>query len=373
MSLNREFINYQLRVANTRRSLFFFVLVLSLFGALLIYDASSIYAWFNYSDAMYFFKRQICFIILGIIFILAILRVKLDFLRRYSKFLLAIGIGFLFLVLLFGTKIGGARRWFKVLGFGFQPSEFMKFLFLIYLADYFSRKKNLVKDFLRGIVPILIVTAIICILIFLEPDFGTAVFFGVLALVFLFVAGIPKKHIGFLFLVFIGAFLILIFSSPYRMARIFSYFNPWADPQGKGFQLIQSQIGLGSGGFLGEGLGESKQKLFFLPAAHTDFIFSIIGEELGFFGALILLGAYLFIFFQGLKVLKWVRDTFSFYLGWGCLFLITFQALVNISVVVGILPTKGLPLPFLSYGGSSLLSNFILLGLFLKSSKEAII
>ncbi|MCD6539255.1 MAG: putative lipid II flippase FtsW [Candidatus Omnitrophica bacterium] len=372
MNLNKNFINYQLRLKFARRRIFFSCIVLSLLGILLVYDTSSIYAWFNYSDAMYFFKRQIFFLILGLILLAGVLRVDTSFLKKQARLLLVMGIIFLVLVLFIGVKIGGARRWLKVLGFGFQPSEFMKVLFLLYLADYFSRRNYLVKSFLKDILPLLGVTCLVCILIFLEPDLGTAIFFGLLTLVFLFIAHIPRKYLGVLFLIFSVVFLVLIFSSPYRRMRIFSYLNPWADPQGKGFQIVQSQIALGSGGFLGQGLGESKQKLFFLPAAYTDFIFSIAGEEFGFLGCVFLLGIYIFIFFQGLKILKWVNDKFNFYLGWGSLFILTFQALVNIAVVVGVFPTKGLPLPFISYGGSSLLSSFILLGLFLKATKEVI-
>ncbi|MBN2120994.1 MAG: putative lipid II flippase FtsW [Candidatus Omnitrophica bacterium] len=368
--MDRQFINYELRIQRARRSILYGVLIISLFGALLVYDASSVYAWFSFSDAMYFLKRQILFIILGFILMTAMLKINLEYLRKYSKPLLIFGIGSLVLVLIFGSKVSGARRWFRLLGFGFQPSEFMKILFLLYLTDYFARKEKFMKNFAEGVLPVLIVTGLVSFLIFLEPDFGNAIFFGLLLFIFLFVSKVPKKYLLFFLSVFLALFILLVVSSPYRLARVLAYLNPWADSQGGGFQLVQSHIGLGSGGILGLGLGESRQKLFFLPAAHTDFIFSIIAEEFGFIGSFLVLFSYLFIFFQGLRVLRWTKDIFRFYLGWAVIMVITFQALINISVVVGIFPTKGLPLPFISYGGSSTIVSFMLLGLFLNATKE---
>jgi len=370
MILDRRFINYELRINRLRRSLLYAVLGMSFFGTLLVYDASSVYSWFNFSDAMYFFKKQLLFIAFGFVLMLLILRLNIDYLRKHSKFLLLLGIILLILVFLFGQKVAGARRWLRFFGFGLQPSEFMKIIFLLYLADYFARKRNLMRDFVRGILPVLTVTGIVTFLIFLEPDFGNAIFLGIILFIFLFISKIPRKYFIFLTLAFLLVFTVLVFSSPYRRARIFSYLNPWVDPQGSGFQLVQSQIGVGSGGILGLGIGESRQKLFFLPAAHTDFIFAIVAEEFGFVGSILVLFFYIFIFLQGLRILKWTKDYFHFCLGWGALLIITLQALINISVVLGVLPTKGIPLPFMSYGGSSTVVSFMLLGLFLNATKE---
>jgi cell division protein FtsW len=353
-----------------RRSILYAVLALSVLGTLLVYDASSIYSWFSFNDAMYFFKRQVLFIVLGLAAMLLVLRLNIEQLRRQAKPLLILGMVLLALVLVAGPKVSGARRWIKVFGFGFQPSEFMKIIFLIYVADYFSRKKQLMSSFLKGILPILLVSGLVSFLLFLEPDFGNVIFFTLIVLIFLFISKIPKKYLIGLSIVFLAAFSVLVLSSPYRRARVFSYFNPWADSQGGGFQLVQSQIGLGSGGITGVGLGESRQKLFFLPAAHTDFIFSIIAEELGFIGSMSILSFYVFIFVQGLRILRFTRDDFRFYLGFAVLLVIILQALINISVVVGIFPTKGLPLPFISYGGSSTIVSFMLLGLFLNATKQ---
>ena len=369
--MDGRFVNYELKISRLRRSLLYTVLGMSLFGTLLVYDASSIYAWFNFYDAMYFLKRQFVFIVLGCISMLLVLRLNIDYLRRYSKALLILGLVMLISVLLFGQKVAGARRWLKFFGFGFQPSEFIKIIFLVYLADYFARKRNQMSDILRGIMPVLSITGFISLLIFLEPDFGNAIFLGLVLLIFLFTAKIPKKYFTMIIIGFLFVFIVLVSSSPYRRARIMSYLNPWADSQGSGFQLVQSQIGIGSGGILGLGIGESKQKLFFLPAAHTDFIFSIIAEEFGFIGSILILFFYVFIFLQGLRILKWTNDYFRYYLGWGALIIIALQAFINVSVAIGIMPTKGMPLPFISYGGSSTIVGFILLGLFLNATREA--
>ena len=369
--MDKQFVNYELKINKLRRSLLYTVLGMSLFGALLVYDASSIYSWFNFSDAMYFLKRQFVFTALGCISMLFVLRLNIDYLRRQSKVLLVIGLIMLISVLIFGQRVAGAKRWLKLIGFGFQPSEFIKIIFLIYLADYFARKRNQMSDFLKGVMPVLSVTGVFSLLIFLEPDFGNAIFLGLVLLIFLFITKVPKKYFTLLVTGFLLLFIVLVSSSPYRRARILSYLNPWADSRGSGFQLVQSQIGIGSGGILGLGIGESKQKLFFLPAAHTDFIFSMIAEEFGFVGSILILFFYAFIFLQGLRILKWTNDYFRFYLGWGALMIIILQAFINISVAVGILPTKGMPLPFISYGGSSAVVSFVLLGLFLNATKEA--
>ena len=363
MFSGRQFINYEARLAALRRRIFCIVIGMTLIGLLLIYDASSVYAFRNFADAMLFFKRQVVFVALGIMAFIVALHLNLYFLKKHSGLLLFLGAVLLVLVLMFGVTSGGAKRWLKFGVIGFQPSEVMKIIFLIYLADYFSRKKTLMKDFFRGVLPVLIVTGLIAGLIFMEPDFGNAVFFGFILLLFLFVSKVPKKYLGMLILAGLVVFAVLIFSSPYRTERVMSYLNPWKDRQGAGFQLVQSQIGVGSGGQFGAGLGESKQKLFFLPAAHTDFIFAIIAEELGFFGGFLIIFLYLAVFFQGVKMLRWADGLFGFYLGWGALMVIISQALINIAVVIGIFPTKGLPLPFISYGGSSVVVSYILLGL----------
>ncbi|MFC1514654.1 putative lipid II flippase FtsW, partial [Candidatus Omnitrophota bacterium] len=354
-----------------RRSILYAVLTVSVLGALLVYNASSIYSWFGFGDAMYFFKRQVVFIIIGFMAMLLLLRVNVEWLKSHSKVLLGVGVALLILVLIFGTRTSGAKRWLKIFGFGFQPSEFMKVFFLLYLADYFSRKRRLMGSFLKGVLPILLVTGLVSFLLFLEPDFGNAIFFGIIVMIFLFISRVPKKYLIILSLVFVTLFSLLVFSSPYRRARILAYFNPWADAQGVGFQLVQSQIGLGSGGLAGVGLGESRQKLFFLPAAHTDFIFSIIAEEFGFAGSMVILSFYVFLFVQGARILRWTQDPFCFFLGWSVILVIVLQALINIAVVVGIFPTKGLPLPFISYGGSSTIVSFMLMGLFLNVTKQA--
>jgi len=362
-----QFINYDLRLERLRNRIVLSSVFLSFLGLVLVYETSSVYAWSSFGDPMYFLKRQVVFVLAGIISMLLIRRVRLEKLRKNSRFLMGIGLVLLVSVLIFGTKAGGAKRWIRFLGMGFQPSEFVKVIYIFYLVDYSCRKERVMDNFFKGILPFLSVMAITCFLLFLEPDFGNVIFFGLIGFIVLLISRVKKRYLLWLAGVFCIAAALLILSSPYRRARIFSYLNPWQDSKGSGFQLVQSQIGVGSGGILGIGLGESRQKLFFLPAAHTDFIFSIIAEELGFLGSVFILGLYLFILFWGMKLLKEVYDPFRYYLGAVVLVTLILQALINISVVVGLLPTKGLPLPFISYGGSSVLVSFFLLGLFLNA------
>lgn len=370
MYLNRQFINYQLKLSRKRRLLLSAVFLLSLFGLLEVYNVSSIYAWSTYGDSMYFFKKQLFFFFLGIFGMSLFLVLPLEYLQRHSKLFLAGGILLLVFVLIWGRKIGGARRWLKIGSFGFQPSELVKIFFVIYLSDYLIRKRFLILNFKKGVLPLLIISGFISGLILIEPDFGNAVFFIILTFIYLFLAGARKKHLFWLSFLGIIAVVILVLVSPYRRERLLFFLNPWADSQGKGFQLVQSEIGLGSGRLLGRGLGESIQKLFFLPAAHTDFIYSIIGEELGFAGSCLILFVYLFIFIQGFFILRYVNDPFKFYVGAGSLLILVLMALINIGVVVGVFPTKGLPLPFISYGGTTTVVNFSLLGLFLNASRQ---
>lgn len=364
-----QLINYEVKLQRIRRRILFTVLMMSFFGILLVYDASSAYAWQNFHDAMFFLKRQAVFVLIGILFLLGLLKVNLYYVEKYSQVFLLVGILLIGGVLFFGVTSGGAKRWFRFGPIGFQPSELMKVFFIIYLSGYFTRKKNKIADLKKGVLPVLIITGLISLLIFLEPDFGTGVLFGLILFLFLFIAKVSKKYLGVIILVAVVLFSVLILSSPYRRERVFAYLNPQQTSQGSGFQLLQSQIGIGSGGLWGVGLGESKQKLFFLPAAHTDFIFSIVGEEFGFLGSCFIIFLYLYLFFYGIRALKWIKDPFKFYLAWSCIMIIVVQALVNIAVAIGILPTKGFPLPFLSYGGSSTVVSFMLIGLFLNATR----
>ncbi|MBN2483689.1 MAG: putative lipid II flippase FtsW [Candidatus Omnitrophica bacterium] len=358
------------KLQRERRKIFLTVFALSLFGLLMIYEASSIYALRLTGDSGYFFKRQLVYFLLGIGFFFGTLAVDIEFLRKRSAVILGINLFLLVLALLVGKQVGGARRWLSLFGFGIQPSEFLKFSFLLYAVDYLYRKRGFIRNFSRGILPLLVIGGISAFLIVLGPDLGTVMFWLGWLFLMLFIANARKKHLLYLVLVGMLAAGALVKVYPYRMQRITSYLNPWADSQGSGFQLIQSQISYGAGGIAGVGLGESRQKFLFLPAAHTDFIFSIIAEEFGFIGVSIVLGLFFFLFSSMFELTLRIGDPFRRMLVMGIVLITGSEVIVNIGVSCGLFPTKGLSLPFVSYGGSNLIVHYILLGLLFRATKE---
>jgi cell division protein FtsW len=281
--------------------------------------------------------------------------------KRLAKPFLLISLLLLLLVLVpgVGREVAGARRWFRFKFISFQPSELAGLGVIVYLADFVSRKGNQVRTFWRGFVPPILVLGATLLLILMQPDLGTTLAIAIVAMVMLFVAGTRPAHLFSLILAGLPMLYVLIFSVPYRRMRIMAFLNPWADPRGSGFQIIQSQIALGSGGIFGVGLGQSKQKLFYLPAAHTDFIFSIIGEEMGLLGTIGVVALFIIFIQQGLRIVKGAPDRFGYFLSVGLLLMISLKATINIGVACGMFPTKGLPLPFISYGGSSLVFDMI--------------
>jgi cell division protein FtsW len=303
---------------------------------------------------------------------LAAMSVSIQTLRKYIKpIMIASGL-LLVLVLIpgIGKEAGGARRWFKIGSINFQPSELMKLIMIVYIADIMARKKEVVKSFLHGYLPPIMVLGGVVGLILLEPDLGTAVAVTLISVIIMFAAGVKWSHLLSMFLVSIPALYILVFSKSYRRRRITAFLNPWADRRGTGFQIIQSFVALGSGGFFGVGLGQSRQKLFYLPASHTDFIFSIIGEELGFVGTASIVLLFAIFVWQGMKVVFKAEGNFERYLSLGIVSLIALEAIINIGVTAGALPTKGLPLPFISYGGSGLIFHLMAVGLLLNAAKS---
>lgn len=346
--------------------------ILICIGIVMIFSSSSIYAQERYKDGSFFLKRHLSFVFVGAI--LSFLMMSFDYriLKRFSKIILGISCLLLIIVLIpgMGTQIAGARRWFRFGIFSFQPSELVNIAMIIYVADFISRKKELIRgDLYRGFLPALAVLGIAVLLILAQPDLGTAVALGVVVIMMLFIAGARVSHLLGLLIVSVPLIYILIFSVPYRRARIMTFLNPWCDPEGSGFQIIQSNIALGSGGIFGLGLGESKQKLFYLPAAHTDFIFSIIGEELGLLGTVGICLLFIILIMQGFKVSSHAQDAFGHFLSLGLILIIALKAAINIGVSIGILPTKGLPLPFISYGGSSLVFDMVAVALILNIAR----
>lgn len=292
--------------------------------------------------------------------------------RRLAKPLFCVSLVLLIFNLIPGMshQAAGARRWIKIGFIGFQPSEFIKIAFIIYLADFIARRKDEVNNFFYGILPPLIVLGIPTLLILLQPDLGTAVSLVFIAVIMLFSAGLHTFYFLCAGVASLPVLYFLVFGIPYRRARILAFLDPWSDPMGKGFQIIQSQIALGSGGLFGLGLGQGKQKLFYLPAAHTDFIFSVIGEEMGIVGAITVIMLFIILIWQMIKIAKVNNDLFLRFLSIGIISLFAWEAVINIGVSIGMLPTKGLPLPFISYGGSALVFDMAAIGLLLNASRR---
>ena len=337
----------------------------------MIYSASSIYAWERYKDSLFFLKRHISFLLIGVICAYLVMVMDYRKLRAYAKPLLIISLVLLALVLIpgIGREVSGARRWFRFKFLSFQPSELAVLAVIIYVADFISRKGSLIKSFWKGFAPPLCILGITAVLVLLQPDLGTTLSLGVVVFIMLFVAGVRGVYLVSVLLSSLPFLYVLIFSVPYRRARILAFLNPWLDPKGSGFQIIQSQVALGSGGWFGVGLGHSRQKLFYLPAAHTDFIFSIIGEELGLIGTLGVIILFIIFIRQAIKIIKNTQDKFGYFLGLGLITMLCFRAMVNIGVSCGLLPTKGLPLPFISYGGSSFIFDIISVGILLNIAR----
>lgn len=356
---------------NIRTSIFLLVFVLVSIGVVMIYSASAIYAYSNTGDSLYFLKRHLFYLAIGYLMMFLAMSVDLALVRSLAKPLIGAAVVLLVLVLVphIGKEISGAKRWFKLGMFNFQPSEFAKIAIIVYMADFVSRKGSLMKTFFRGYVPAMLVLGLVVGLVLLEPDLGTAVTISVITIIILFASGARGSHLLTFLLAGIPALYVLVFSAPYRRRRIMAFLNPWADKRGVGFQIIQSFVALGSGGLIGVGLGQSRQKLFYLPASHTDFIFSIIGEELGFLGVASIVILFTLFLWQGMKVSFRANEGFEKVLSMGIVSLIAFEAVINIGVTAGAFPTKGLPLPFISYGGSGLIFHLMAIGLLLNVAK----
>ncbi len=358
---------------STRTSLFIIVMLLVSIGIVMIYSTSAIYANEKMHDSLYFLKRHMVYLAAGLFMMILTMAVDIQTLRRLSKPIMAFSIILLILVLIphIGKETAGARRWFRIGLINFQPSEFAKIAVLIYLADLLARKEKAAKSFLYGDLPPMIVLGFVLGLVLLEPDLGTAIAISVIGVLMLFVSGIRPLYIFASLLASIPALYALLFRVPYRRKRMMIFLNPWSDKRGAGFQIIQSFIALGSGGLFGVGLGQSRQKLFYLPASHTDFIFSIIGEEIGFIGAASVVILFILFVWEGMKITFNSGGRFEKLLSMALVCLIALEAVINIGVTAGILPTKGLPLPFISYGGTSLMFHLAAVGLLLNIAKSS--
>lgn len=356
----------------TRLDFLMVILALVWIGIIMVYSSSAIYAFKRFGDSFYYLKREIFYCLLGFIGMFFTSRLDYSKIRRYSRALIVVSILLLVAVFLpgIGKEAGGAKRWISLGNFGFQPSEFVKFALIIYLADFLSRRQDVIKTFYRGFLPALLVSGFIGGLILLQPDFGTALLLVLVCFILFFVAGVNLKYIFSVLVLSVPLVYLLVFRVPYRLRRILAYLNPWEDPKGAGWQIIQSYVALGSGGLFGLGLGQSRQKLFYLPQTSTDFILSIIGEELGFLGTFSILILFALFIWQGLKIALKAKDLYGALLSFGIVLMIGLQAIIHIAVVSGSMPTKGLPLPFISYGGSSLIFSLIGVGIVLSVAKH---
>ena len=341
------------------------VATLIIIGLIFIYSSSSVYALSTFESSHFFVKRQFIGLIIGSIGLLIARFFPLSLLKKLSPliFLITLGITALTLVPLCAHHVHGSSRWLNLFGLTFQPSELLKNSFIIYLAFFLTKKEKISSSFFHGYLPFLIILALSCIILLKQPDFGLTITLCITACTLLFIAQFNNKHL----LITIGALipvsLTLIFLKPYRLKRIATFLNPWADPQGSGFQIIQSLIAIGSGKYCGVGIANSKQKFFYLPMQHTDFIFSIIAEETGFIGCATLILLYLLFLYFGMRIAWRMHDNFSTFVTLGFVILISLQAIINIAVATCLLPTKGIGLPFISYGNTALVCNLCMIGL----------
>ena len=338
------------------------VLALAAFGVVMVFSSGAVFAAKKYGDSTYFLKRELIYAILGLGALSFASRVDYSIYRKLAYPLLFVTLALLAAVLKLGSRAGGAIRWFRAGPLSFQPGELAKLALCVYLAYLLARKAEKVRVFSVGFLPPLLVTGLMMVLLLKQPDFGTAAIFGAVALGMLFVAGTRTSYLILAVLVAAPAGWQFIVSTPFRMRRMLAFLDPWAFRRDVGYQITESLISVGSGGVTGLGLGDGRQKLFFLPEAHTDFILSIVGEELGLIGILFVIGAFGVLVWRGLRTAFRARDVFGSYLAFGITAMFGLQALVNIGVVLGSLPTKGLPLPFISYGGTSLVMSLFAAG-----------
>ncbi|MDD3920569.1 MAG: putative lipid II flippase FtsW [Eubacteriales bacterium] len=350
--------------------IFISILLLCIIGLVVVFSASYYYAEDKFADGMYYVRNQTMH--LGIALVAMLVLTRIDY-RRLEKLAipgLVISIALLIAVLAFGKEANSAKRWLIVGPVSVQPSEIAKFGMMLFMCMFMNRRRAVMEDFVHGLVPMLIVIAVVCGLVMLQPNMSMAVIIGMMGVILLYVGGTKPKYIALIGLAGVGLFILLAVVAPYRLARLTTFRDPWKDPQGNGYQLIQSLYALGSGGLFGQGLNGSRQKMLYMVYGESDFIFAILGEELGFCiaGAILLL--YFFIVYRGIRVAMRCRDRFGSLLAAGITTVFAIQVAVNIGVVSGIMPTTGQTLPFISAGGSSLLLFMCAMGVLLNISRH---
>ena len=349
------------------------VLLLMMAGVVMVYSASAVYAGARLGDGLWFFKRQAAAAGIGLFVLLAVLKIGYRRIEPFAVPLVLLTLCLLVLIHLpgLGHVAGGARRWMRLGPLTFQPSELAKLALIVWLARSLANKQERIRVFSVGFLPHLVMLGAFSALLLLEPDFGTTVVLGAVTFGLLFVAGARTAWLLALLGAAAPVVALLVWRSPYRIQRVLTFLDPWKDPQGHGYQTVESLLGFGAGGSFGVGLGYSHQKLFFLPAAHTDFILSIVGEELGFAGVAAVLLLFAVIVWRGIKAAYAAPDAFGCWLALGLTLLLALEALVNAGMALSLLPTKGMALPFLSYGMTSAIASCIAAGLLLSVSGGA--
>ncbi|NEU29463.1 stage V sporulation protein E [bacterium LRH843] len=352
--------------------LLFTTLALLIIGLIMVYSASAAWATYRFDDSLFFAKRQFFFAGVGVVAMLFIMRIDYWTWRTWAKVLLVTCFVLLVIVLIPGVGLvrGGARSWLGIGAFSIQPSEFMKMAMIIFLAKYLSENQKRIVSFKKGLVPSLSLLVVAFGMIMLQPDLGTGTVMVGTCIVMIFVAGARISHFMLLALVGVGGFVLLIASAPYRIKRITSFLDPWSDPLGTGFQIIQSLYAIGPGGLMGAGFGESRQKHFYLPEPQTDFIFAILSEELGFIGGTIVIILFGLLLWRGIRIALSSPDLYGSFLAVGIVSMISIQVMINIGVVIGLMPVTGITLPLLSYGGSSLTLMLVSIGILLNISRH---
>ena len=348
------------------------VILLMVISLLMIYSASYVWAEYKFNNPYKYVINQSIFSLIGLLILFIISKIDHKFYYKKANTILLICIILLVLVLIPGIGLvrNGSRSWFGIGNFSIQPSEFSKLGLIIFTSKYLYRSNKFLKDYKSGVLPILFILFLVFGLIMLEPDFGTGMIIVITIIALLYVSGVDMKFFIILFIIGIFGIIGLIIIAPYRMDRITSFVNPWSDPLGTGFQIIQSLYAIGPGGLFGVGYLNSRQKAFYLPEPQTDFIFSIVAEEFGIVGALVILSLFGIILYRGIKISLKQENLFSKYLAFGLIFQLIVQVIMNLSVVIGLIPVTGVTLPFMSYGGSSLLTSLVGIGILLNISKN---
>ena len=354
------------------RILFIVTLVLVSFGVAMVFSSSAIVAKEKFGDPNYFSFKQLIFATLGLAVMFVVMKVDYHTYRHPAVVFSALAVVVALLVVVFFlAAAANTHRWIQLAGFSVQPSELAKLSLIFFLSYFLEKRKGNVNDLKFTLIPIGLIVAVLAGLIVLQPDLGTAVSLLLISAVLLFVAGLDLRWIAAAVIFAVPTFYLLVFRVRYRRERILAFLNPWEEPLGRGYQIIQSILSVASGGILGLGFMEGKQKLFYLPEAHTDFIFAVVGEEAGMIGTCAILILFSIFLWRGLCTSMRAPDLFGFYLALGITMMVCVQAFINMSMVLGLLPTKGIPLPFLSYGGSSFVVMLAAVGILLNVSQQS--